>query len=277
MKGKHHSIAAFRRHTFLIGIALLVAVIARPASATTTARPSFHRPRTAAAAPTVEMVGSAGGIRALAVKQGDLAYISEAALNIVDLHDLAHPVRLGRALLPEAVTSLDLAGDLVYVGTSAGLHILSVSNPDLPARRGTLSLPRIGGFDHPIRVIDGIAYVVEGYTPMGNSINIQDALHPVLLGRYQPYPASDGQNLTTTAFETKVDSRWAYVGVGESRDIVDVANPAAPLLRLRYAGIGSMQLMNGLQYFEGAGITIRRVNPAQLPPLMWLPIISLQG
>jgi hypothetical protein len=689
------STATRRGHSFLLGIVLLVAVIARPASASTAAPPSFHRSGMAATAPAVEMLGSAGSIRALAVKQGDLAYIGEAAaLNIVDLHDIAHPVRLGSALLPESIMSIDIAGDLVYVGTSVGLHILNVSdpahpapvgelalpnvervqvvgarvylsltdsqeglyvvdasdqahpriagryitghafydwhvvgtlayiatgelvlvdlgdpaqpvvrgrypesvfkvfavgtiayairtdtdanrlvildtsvpaqpkvlgstvvspptsfvnavrvfgnrayiltanqsgsllevvdvgnpaqiascgtystdgvdiqvsgtraylprssealvldvsscvppprlgsyesvlessldlvvsgnfayaiagnrfdqanpsrflmidvsdpanpthrgsypnaqqswvaggfayiiegesalsildlsNPDLPARRGTLSLPRIGGLGGlgdvpvPIRVIDGIAYVVEGYSPftaldntiaeadvryrihivdvhdpghpaylgtmlddspsvtdiaaVGNLVyvasgfqitivdastpaqpvvrgfytdtktgataievqgalayisgpgglailNVQDALHPVLLGRYQPYPASDAQNLTTKAFETKVDGRWAYVGVGSSRtifrDIVDVTNPSAPLLRLRYPAIGSMQLANGLQYFGGSGnsfgegIIIRRVDPEQLPPPVWLPIISRQG
>ena len=92
---------------------------------------------------TLTQAGTIPGPADMVKVQDGYAYVSAGkTLTIVDVRNLAAPVRMGTITFPELIWGLMIAGSRVYVACDvAGLAIVDVSNKASPALTATLKTP----------------------------------------------------------------------------------------------------------------------------------------
>jgi len=149
---------------------------------------------------------------------GTIAYFGNGAyLEVVDFSNPAHPVELGRILLPSAVMGVDVSGNFAYVANNfAGLRIIDVSDPANPWEVATLRTE-----DQSLKVFikGNFAYLADGWGGL-RIIDVSNPAAPHQIGAYQ------GVHPTR---EVVVNGNFAYLA--NDRDgllVVDVSNPSQP-------------------------------------------------
>ena len=149
--------------------------------------------------------------------QGDLAYLTDATpvLKLLDLSDPAAPQVIGNSSIPARAGAVEVQGNFAYLGyESHSLDVVDVTNPQLP--QIVASVPQASGVVDI--VADGPWLYTVGWSGM-QTVDITNPRTPVAGG----YLAIDGIAIA-------VDGDHAYVLDGYSFNIVDVADPAAPVL-----------------------------------------------
>jgi hypothetical protein len=167
---------------------------------------------------------------------GDYAYVAAPSpgpggaeapdVFIVSVANKANPQKVGAFAVDGAATTLTAADGRLYVGTSGGLAVYSLSNPTTPQLLGSY-----GGVDvRKIAVANDLAYIAAGT----QGIVILDVSAPSAVSRVGGtiLGASDEVvdlalvgNYVEVAANT---SGGMYLPVGRLR-IVDVSNPTAPV------------------------------------------------
>lgn len=146
-----------------------------------------------------------------------LAYTTDAAssLRITDLTDPTHPQLLGSMTTPARAEAIEVQGSYAYLGyLMRSLGVVDVSDPHLP--QTVTSVPQASG------VLDLVASGTWLYTISSTgmwSIDISTPQSPVARG----FLAIPGHAIT-------VDGAHAYVLGGYGVSVVNIANPAAPVL-----------------------------------------------
>ena len=93
---------------------------------------------------------------------------SQAGILTIDMRDPGNPVQVGEMLIPRTGllsrrgSDLFLAENLLYVADATGLHIVDVSNPNLPKVLGSLELPEAQHAVLRISVDGGMALLAAG-------------------------------------------------------------------------------------------------------------------
>lgn len=180
-------------------------------------------------------------------------------LHTVDISNPLSPTLAGGLDLDRTATSIQISGALAYVGAGPALLILDVSNPVSPTLRGSYTGTTTAS---KVQVVGTTAYVAAG----ANGLLIVDAsnpLSPTLRGAYNTAgSAGDVQVVGATAFiadgnpgvvivnvsnpisptlvatttvagpaiKIGVDGSYAYVLSWQGMSVLDVRNPAAPVL-----------------------------------------------
>jgi hypothetical protein len=166
-----------------------------------------------------------GESEAVAVS-GDFGYVAagSAGLQVVSLSaDRTTPTVVGSLALPGGATAYDvnLVGTTAYVASSAGLHVIDITNPVAPLLRGSFSAG------------SSLAVVVRGTTAyLGSQSNL------VLVNISNPAAMIQisSLSLSRTIYGLAVDLQRNLVAAATGASglqLVDVTNPAAMVLKGR--------------------------------------------
>jgi hypothetical protein len=180
---------------------------------------------------SVEVVGQIGGRPTAVAVQGHHAYLTSGPrLVILDVSDPARPLVIGRSpLLPRNIAHLAVSGTYAYVTDQVTLWVVDVANPALPAVVGSYAT---AGPITSVALAGSHAYLTEAERGL-SIINIADPTHPVLVAQY---------DTPLYAEEVVVRDGYAYVADRSSFLVMNVANPAAPLLVSSLQGFWSVQV-----------------------------------
>ena len=184
-----------------------------------------------------------------------LAYVAQgdAGLAIYDVSNPANPMFVGNYPTVGHAKSVQVVGNLAYVGTG-GLEIIDVSNPSAPAKLGGVFF----GTAYSVRVVGNLAYVAANIAGVV-AVDISDPSHPVVRGAL---PNSAG------AYDVRVEGNRAFAATWlDGFRIYDISLPDKPVAVGVFPAACSHVAVNlGTAYLAvgGAGVLMLDVrNPAK--------------
>jgi hypothetical protein len=150
-----------------------------------------------------------------------------------------------------------VSGNYAYVACGgAGLKVVDISIPSLPVIVGTYDTP---GWAQAVAISGNYAFVADGTQGL-RILDVQNASAPAFVGWVDTPGNARG---------VAVEGTTAYVADNTSVQIVDVSNPAAPIIRGSYAPAGftalEVKVQNSVAYVAASsgGLVIVDVsNPA---------------
>ncbi|MEK7649348.1 MAG: hypothetical protein AAB367_00065 [Patescibacteria group bacterium] len=168
------------------------------------------------------------------VVKGDYAYIVQSGasgFDFIKIYDISNPTSPHVANLRIAVmdtpTRAEIQGDYLYVvGTGpAELRVIDISNPTASSTVARLS----GVGDDGLFIQGGYLYAVENSSNELDIVDITDPQNPSIASSYT-IPSSFAEG---GAVDIHVVGGYAFVihngFFGDSIDVIDVSNPAAPI------------------------------------------------
>jgi hypothetical protein len=213
---------------------------------------------------SLDTPGNANDVRVV----GTRAYVADgsAGLRVIDITNPAAPVPLGALDTPGTANDVVVVGNRAYVADGAsGLQIIDVSNPQSPVLLGTLDTP---GTANGVDVTGSVAVVAD--TASLRTIDVSDPAAPAALGSVSTSGARDLTVEGNTVYLADYSGSLSVVDisapnaphilaatpqslggiltdVAKSREfvfgsdvvfvngvpIINVANPAAPVVRAR--------------------------------------------
>jgi hypothetical protein len=236
----------------------------------------------------------AGGAAALAV-EGKRAYLARGPrLEIIDLSVPTAPAHIGSARLCGQARDVRVAGSLAYVAADSNLVVLDVSDPAAPHELATVP---VCGRARRLALLDGGLVAVE--TPTGVSfVETLRTRESRLVSRLWLLPRRSGEwtavhtsgaGCGAVSAAAEIACRWlggcggdrgamdgggtsAYVGRGSSLLVVDVTDPAAPLLRATVAvgtRIDDLRQEQAAIYINGSRGDFIVVDALSDPPVVF--------
>jgi len=187
--------------------------------------PSAPRP-VASLSGTMRAVAMAGQFAyALNVVPGNPPHTE---LIVIDAHAPTTPAVVGRVTLGIDGTGIRIDGALAYVTVgAAGLAVVDLSNPFAPTVIGAIDTP---GTATGLAVVNGRAYVADD-----TALEVLDVTSP-------RSPAIIGALAVRARSVTAVGTRLYVLDGGPQFKVVDVTNPAAPVLLSATNGLGAQTL-----------------------------------
>lgn len=184
---------------------------------------------------------------------GDVAWMAAWGYGLVavDLAAQGGPKEVGRLAYPFAAT-LAIEGDRAWVGrwTNGGaLAEVDISHPSAPVLRGQVPL---ASQPYRMQVVDRVLYLAQSAEPGADDTG---GLQVFDVSGKSPQPLAHVEDGCGSAFDVAVDAgtALAYLACGDGVRIIDIADPAAPVVVGRYLG--------------GDGVSYTRV--AQSGDLAW--------
>lgn len=171
-------------------------------------------------------IETAGVVRAMHKVGSRLFVADDRGLTIIEVSGPTVLTTIGRHTSPKPASSLDVAGNLIYLGLHDGrngeVQILDMSVPTTPVLRGIL--PSLSGITG-VQVEAGIAYVsyYEGIT-FNNGLaifRVDNPATPTLIHR---------RPITPNALGIHVAGNRAYFHTSSGVQILDITTPASPTL-----------------------------------------------
>jgi hypothetical protein len=224
--------------------------------------------------------------------------VDDGGLQILDVHDSAHPTAIGSSALTFS-NRVHVVGNLAYIAWYRGIQILDISNPAEVTVQGGYATPRaIGG----LKVANDSAYVFT-YTGRLEVFDISNPERPSLQGSYDRsgywggaefvgdlgyLPIENGLqilNVSDRAHFTVLSSiaiqgnpsfvtiagDLAYLATYDNIQILDVHNPANPALLSTYplSESGQIYVEHDRAYvITPAGLYILDVRDPTIPKLL---------
>ncbi len=170
--------------------------------------------------PSADLVGyletpSMGGLSV----DGTRAYLATSyrGLEIVDITEPGFPVLLGS--INDWVEAMDVVsrGSYAYVATTDGLVIVDASNPGAPVITGRLESAAV---PFSIALQGDLAFIGTWYDGL-EIINVSDPTSPFVEGEV---------TTPSMVFDVAVSGSLAYVADGEGFRVIDITNPAHPVI-----------------------------------------------
>ena len=123
---------------------------------------------------------------------GDHAYLASrrpglpGGLQILDIRDPAHPVRVGGIDTGGSACDVEIVGNHAYVADAffGGLRIIDVSDPAHPVTVGSLNTHGCAESSHALRVIGSLAYLADGI----GAVQVIDVSNPAVPYRLATLP-----------------------------------------------------------------------------------------
>jgi hypothetical protein len=151
---------------------------------------------------------------------GGYAYLAgtAAGLHVVDVHDPAHPVRVGGCDTPGAAYAVAVAGSHAFVAdASAGLQVIDITDPAAPVIVGAYDTI---GISYGVAVWGSHAYLADNEEGL-QVIDFSNPASPVRVGGY---------NTSGQALGVSYSGSHAYVADGNGGlQVFNVSNPAQPV------------------------------------------------
>ncbi len=193
------------------------------------------------------------------IQYTDGGLLSSNGLRVVSLQPSSDPTVVGRLDSSTLVfNGVAMTGSYAYVACGkTGLNVVNLSNPASPAVVGALLTP---GYAWGVTVAGSYAYVADG----SEGLSVVSLKNPAS-------PASVGWiGISGTVKDVAVVNGLAYLAAGNSLQIVDVSNPAAPVVRGSLAfgypiSVVEVKVQNNIAYLAGSAgglITVDVSNPS---------------
>ncbi|MEM8535499.1 MAG: hypothetical protein AAGF95_32010 [Chloroflexota bacterium] len=208
--------------------------------------------------------------------------VQEANFFIFDISNPAEPQQLERVNLENLtdVTDIVVIGNRVYMintyfdedGLVTELHLIDIVNPEKPV---LIDSYETNDLFRDMKIIDNQVYVVgHRHLYVFDGDGAIRLINKTTLSRNNNENGADIQVHNDIAYVI-VD----YVDTDTNIQLFDVSNPAQPtrLGQINTQGDGhDLHIDNGLVYIANgdAGVRIIRVQPEQLPPEIFLPIVQ---
>ncbi|HNS51843.1 MAG TPA: right-handed parallel beta-helix repeat-containing protein [Anaerolineae bacterium] len=199
---------------------------------------------------------------------GTRAYVADAfkGLQVLDVSHPAQPTQLGSY---EAVGghagSVAVVGTIAYVADhNLGLHLLDITDPGAPSEVGSY-LPM--GYATAVAEAEGYSYVAAGI----NGLRIVDVSSPAASREVGKCEIQSGSDRFSAA--VAVSGNYAYVGTWWQLHVVDVSEPAQPVVvgwvRTTLTGeIREMDVRGRIVYtVNGGGLELFDVTDPTQPAL----------
>ena len=165
----------------------------------------------------MNLVSSFGGDYNAVDNDGDIACVAEGArLRVYDTSIPTSPALLGQILLPGRIDDVAVSGTLVAAGGENAAHLVSISDPALPALLGSYPMPVTA---HGVAFKDNQLYVAAESAGL-KILNITDPTSPTLTAEY----AASGSVADVTLSGT-----LAFLACRNSG--MEIANVSDPSLR----------------------------------------------
>jgi hypothetical protein len=179
----------------------------------------------------IAFVGHLDGVTEDIQVVGSLAYLAglNSGLQIVDIQNPEHPTLRGNYDTPGQALAVQVLDNLAYVADNfGGVQIIDVSNPDQPTLRGHVNVS-----SSALHVVDKRVYSVGLGNSIFSIIDVANPTTPVLRGTF---PLPDQANAIQVVGNLAFVAMGSYEpfgspGVFSGIAILDVSNPAQPLLR----------------------------------------------
>lgn len=201
-----------------------------------------------------------------AVKRGDNKLyvdwgLSNKNLKIFDVSNPASIVAIGEFVLGvRAINSIEVIGNVCYVGGDTNLYVLDVSNPASIVQLNKIAMissaDQIRATQFPPRLYITLRY--------GQFLiyDIADPANPVLLKTFKPYSAS--------ADALAIEGNYAYVGFSDVLSKIDISNPLSPVIveedvKANKRDVFTAYINNGLMATAHGGEGVK-VFSLDLPP-----------
>jgi len=151
---------------------------------------------------------------------GDYAYVGDQAsgVQVVNIADPLHPVIVGHFATTDWAWTVAIDGDYAFVAEyGAGMRVLDITNPANPISVGLCDTP---GSVTDVVVAGDYAYLA-GSPPGLFVMSISNPASPSIAGTC---------NLSTTGRSVRVQGNRAYVTTYAGLSVVDITDPAHPVL-----------------------------------------------
>ena len=158
---------------------------------------------------------------------------SQAGVLTIDIRDPGNPAQVGEMLVPRTGpvirrgSDLFLAENLLYVADATGLHIVDVSNPNLPKVMGSMDLPESQKHSVLRISVDGGMVLMAAGSSGAFIVDVADPANPRLVGTLET-PGPNGGPVDSTE---SVYVQGNLVFLADERAglrIIDIANPTSP-------------------------------------------------
>ena len=176
------------------------------------------------AANTITVSGSYAYIgKVLDTKSGDNEFF------ICNISNPAAPTLAGSFNLSGSVFSIKVSGNYAYLATAIGtaeLTVINITNPAAPTQAGTFNTAGTAA-GSGIFLANGYTYLTEQSNSGGAEMFILNASNPASISQVGAYEV--GANVNNIA----VSGNYAFLATaktGQQFSVVDVTNPAAPVL-----------------------------------------------
>ncbi|MBN1478133.1 hypothetical protein JXA47_15360 [Candidatus Sumerlaeota bacterium] len=183
--------------------------------------------------PTLELVGSVGGLHSAVEPVGDLVYLGEGPhLVVFDVSDPDSPQVLNRVRLDGQIADMARVSDtLIVASEGAGVMEVDISDPLNPTLVGTT--PTCGLAAAALAVSGEWAFVAGGFShTAGQDFQVINLTTSVLITR----------EVTADVYGLDVQGDFAYLGdTADGLVIFDVSDPSAPVRRGSYQTPGGPQ------------------------------------
>ncbi|MHB8793327.1 MAG: LVIVD repeat-containing protein [Thermoleophilia bacterium] len=199
-------------------------------------------------------VGLMGQASNMAIS-GNYVFLAEDSgnyLNILNVSNPLSPYKTSSMNPSGAVVDVAVRGSYAYLAAATqGLVVIDISNPASPVTVGTVDTP---SWAWSVTVEGNYAYIADGSSGL-QVIDISNPALPVLTGSCI---------LPDSADEVAVSGNYAYVGDYDGLGIIDVSDPAGPMLIAHHSGVwaSAMKIRGNYVYMAcgGSGLKIMDVT-----------------
>ena len=187
--------------------------------------------------------GKGGSMARFAIQAQHLYTVTLSKLNVLDIAAPQAPQWKKIIDLNWGIETIYTFKDKLFIGSSTGMQIFSVSNPANPEKAGTFEHVRVCD---PVIADDDYAYVTlrsgttcNGFTNELEVVNVTDVLNPVMI---KAYPLQNPHGLSK-------DEKWLFICDGAAGLKVFDASDASNIVLKQTIDIGETYdviCMNGL-------------------------------
>lgn len=246
------------------------------------------------------------------VVRDNLAYVAtETALKIIDVSNPASPTLRGEYKGLDGYPRIQVSGSRLYVSNFRTLNMFDIADPSQPTLLEQLPVSSLSILD--FQIVGNLAYVLDGECSVCASwlqiMDISDPANIIALGKVRLYSLNQLSVVGSTAYvtgegvqvidvsdPTRPDIRYTYRAAGEvsaieivdglmyasgrggfSLHIADLTRPIYPRPRATYPLQGysvDVHVTNDRAYVSAGDLLIFRIDPAQFPSSIFIPLLS---
>ena len=225
----------------------------------------------------LDFVNTVGGSCFGADVQGNYAYAGEGRnLIVLNISTPSNPSKTGQVTLPGIIYGVKLLGQYAYVADGeGGLQVVDVSNPSAPKIAGYYSTTNYL-YTRGLSIYGGTVYATDD-TGGFEIFSLGNPTSPTLLSSTN---INVGYVVGNVIIKGSANGTFAYVSTGSGLYVIDVSNPAAPVVHSHTSTSSMYSITLSGNYVIGACLndySIHMVNVSNPDSLIDVSINNTSG
>ena len=209
--------------------------------------------------------------------QGSYAYAGEGRnLIVLNISTPSNPSKIGQVTLPGIIMGIKLLGQYAYVADGeGGLQVVDISSPSTPKIAGYYSTTN-NSWSDGIAIYGGTVYVADEIAGL-EIFSLGNPTAPTLLSSTN---IANGYVMGGVIVKATVNGTFAYVSTGRGLFVVDVSNPATPVVHSHTSTSSMYSIAMSGNYVIGACLndySIHMVNVSNPDSLIDVSINNTAG